>query len=93
MRRVRFSRGKQREFLNVVIKRLNAPSLRGILQFGFEVPYSTLKNYYSELRLLPEDFFDNLCTLARIDRAGLSFEYILGNWGQVKGGRIGKRKG
>ncbi len=91
--RIRFGKGKQRKFLDLVIERLDAPSLRGILQFGFGVPYSTLKNYYNESRLLPEDLFDEFCEVARIDKGGLSFEFIEGSWGQVKGGRVGKRKG
>jgi len=66
--------------------------LRGLLQFGFDVPYSTLKNYYNESRLLPEDLFDDLCDVARIDKAELEFEEVEENWGKVKGGKIGKRK-
>ena len=90
--RIKFARGGQRKFLDLVIERLNAPSLRGILQFGFDVPYSTLKNYYNESRLLAEDFFDDLCDVANIDKAELEFELVDKNWGKVKGGRIGKRK-
>ena len=92
MRRVRFRRGGQRKFLNLVVERLRSPSLRGVLQFGFDVPYSTLKNYFNEERLLPENFFDDLCEVAGIDKGELSFEYVEGNWGQVKGGKRGKFK-
>ena len=92
MRRVKFGEGKQREFLDLVIDRLSSPSLRGILQFGFDVPYSTLKNYYNESRLLPEYFFRDLCSVAKIGEFGLDFEIVEENWGQVKGGKIGKRK-
>ena len=92
MRRIRFNIGKQRGFLDLVIEKLNVSSLRGILQFGFNVPYSTLKNYYNESRLLPEDLFDDLCEVARIDKLELSFEFVDGNWGRVKGGRVRKRK-
>jgi len=90
MRRIRFNRGEQRKFLNLVVEKLNAPSFRGILQFGFNVSYSALKNYCNESRLLSEDFFDDLCEVARIDKSDLSFEYVGGNWGQVKGGKVGK---
>ena len=93
MRRIKFKKGEQRKFLNLVVEKLNAPSLRGILQFGFSVPYSTLKNYYSELRLLPEDLFDDFCELAKIDVSKLNFKFINNNWGKIKGGRIKKRKG
>ena len=93
MDRVKFDKGKQREFLNLVVKNLRCVSLRGILQFGFEIPYSSLKNYYSERRLLPRDFFDDLCHIAKIDVDKLGVEYLGGNWGQVRGGKKSKRKG
>ena len=90
--RIKFRRGGQRKFLDLVVVRLRSPSVRGILQFGFDVPYSTLKNYYNESRLLPGDLFDDLCEVARIDRSKLRFEEVGENWGKVKGGKLGKRK-
>ena len=90
--RVRFEKGKQREFLNLVVEKLSCRSLRGILQFGFDINYSSLKNYYTERRLLPKNFFENLCYLIKIDKMGLEKKYINGNWGKVKGGRKSKRK-
>ncbi len=78
--------------MDLIIDKLNVPSLRGILQFGFSTSYSTLKNYYNESRLLPEDLFDDLCEIARVDKNSLNFDYVEGNWGQVKGGVISKRK-
>ena len=92
MKRIRFRKGEQRKFLDLIIERLDAPSMRGILQFGFDVPYSTLKNYYNESRLLPGNLFDDFCEVARIDKRELSFEFVGENWGKVKGGKIGKRK-
>jgi len=91
MNRIRSKLGGQKKFLDLVIARLRSPSLRGILQFGFGVPYSTLKNYYNEDRLLPEDFFDDLCEVAGVDKNELEFEIVGGGWGQVKGGKLGKR--
>jgi hypothetical protein len=91
MRRIRFEKMKQREFLDLVIEKLNSPSLRGILQFGFVVPYSTLKNYYNELRLLPEDFFRDICEVAKINDSELEFDIIDENWGKIKGGKKSKR--
>ena len=91
MRRIKFLGKSQRDFLDLVIQRLNSPSLRGLLQFGFDVKYSTLKDYYNGSRLLSEEFFDDLCDVARIDKDWLDFEYVDSNWGQVKGGGIGKR--
>ncbi len=92
MRRVKFSgKGMQRKFIGRALKRINCPSLRSIRQFGFDIPYSTLKNYFTEKRLLPEDFFMDLCYLAKIDINSLKVSYMESNWGQVKGGK--KRKG
>ncbi len=85
--RIKFRRGGQRAFLNLVVKKLNSPSLRGILQFGFGVPYSTLKNYYNESRVLPEGLFDDLCIVSKIDKSTLKFKIIDENWGKVKGGK------
>jgi hypothetical protein len=92
MRRVKFDKGGQRKFLDLVVERLDAPSLRGILQFGFGVPYSTLRNYYNESRLLPEDLFLDMCDLAGVDFGDLRIEFVDENWGKIKGGKIGKRK-
>ncbi len=88
--RVLFKPGKQREFLDLVARRLNCTSVRGILQFGFNINYNSLKNYYIERRLLPAGFFNDICHLAKIDVKKLNVRYINGNWGQIKGGRKGK---
>ena len=90
--RIKFSRGKQREFLDLVVERMSAVSLRSLLQFGVDTNYSSLKNYYTERRFLPEDLFDNLCHLAKIDVEDLDVEKLGDYWGQTKGGRIGKVK-
>tara|TARA_B100001971_G_C17904361_1_gene389605 strand:- start:292 stop:564 length:273 start_codon:yes stop_codon:yes gene_type:complete len=89
--RVKFKSGEQRKFLDLVISKLNCISLRGILQFGFDISYSSLKNYYTERRLLPQDFFKDLCYLAKINVNRLNVEYLKDNWGRVKGGKNGKR--
>ncbi len=90
--RVKFKKGEQRKFLNLVVFRLNCISLRGILQFGFNIKYSSLKNYHLERRLLPRDFFENLCYLAKINIDSLNVEYVNENWGQIKGGKKSKRQ-
>jgi len=90
--RIRFEKGKQRKFLDLVIERTSSPSLRGLLQFGLETNYSTLKNYYNESRLLPENLFDELLEFARMSREDVDFELVNENWGKVRGGKIGKRK-
>ncbi len=86
MRRVKFSQGGQRVFLKLVLEKLNCPSLRSFEQFGFDIPYSTLKNYFNESRLLPFGFFKDLCALAHIEISSLSISYLDKYWGQVKGG-------
>ncbi len=87
MVRVRFKKGMQKEFLKRVIVILNSPSLRGLLQFGFDIPYSTLKSYFQEYRLMPAGLFNDLCYLAKINPAELGVEYLEDNWGQVLGGK------
>ena len=91
--RIKFlKKGKQREFLDLVIEKLRAPSLRGLLQFGFDVKYSTLKNYYNEDRLIPRDLVVDFCEVSGVSFEGLDVEEVSENWGRVLGGRKGKRK-
>jgi hypothetical protein len=86
--RVRFLRkGGQRAFLDFVIDRLKVKSLRGVLQFGVDVNYSTLKNYYNESRLMPRDLVLEFCEVSDIDFVALGIEEVAENWGQMKGGR------
>tara|TARA_Y100000310_G_C20247975_1_gene607734 strand:- start:246 stop:521 length:276 start_codon:yes stop_codon:yes gene_type:complete len=87
--RVKFKSGEQRKFLDLVINRLNCISLRGILQFGFDISYNSLKSYYIERRLLPRDFFEDLCHISKINVKKLDVEYLEDNWGRVKGGKRG----
>ena len=85
--RIRFlEKGGQRAFLDLVIEGLKVSSLRGILQFGFDVPYSTLKNYYVGARLMGEDLVREMCDLSGVDFEGLEIERVEENWGQRKGG-------
>jgi hypothetical protein len=91
MRRVKFRKGEQRKFLQKVLENVNCPTLRAFLQFGFDVPYSTLKNYYSEVRLLPENFFNSLIKFGEIDLNDFNFEFVENNWGQVKGGKTSRK--
>ena len=89
--RVKFASGEQRKFIDLIIGKVNSPSLRGLLQFGLNVPYSTLKNYYIEDRLLSEDLFSDLCDLARLDKTSFEVTFLEDSWGKVKGGRKSKR--
>jgi len=92
MQRIRFRPGEQKKFLKKVIEELNAPSLRGLLQFGITAKYSTLKNYYNESRTLPFNVFNELCMLANIDQSTISKEMLSEHWGKTKGGKLSKRK-
>jgi len=80
----------QRAFLNLIIEKLRAPSLRGLLQFGFNVKYSTLKNYYVGDRLMPRDLVVDFCEVSGIEMGELEVEELGENWGKVKGGRKSK---
>ncbi len=92
MERVLFTKGMQRKFLDLVIENLNCLSLRGILQFGFDVKYSSLKNYYTERRLLPKDFFELLCQISKLNILDFDIKYLPEEWGRIKGGKISKRR-
>jgi len=85
--RIKFKKGEQRKFLQKVLEKSGSPSLRELVRRGFDVPYSTLKNYFSEQRFLPEDLFRDLIKFADLDAKDFSFEIVGENWGQSKGGR------
>jgi hypothetical protein len=89
--RVKFRKGMQRRFLKKILTNVNCPSLRAFLQFGFDVPYSTLKNYYCESRCLPNGLFEELCSFGKIDKADLKFSLIDDNWGRIDGGKKSRR--
>ena len=83
--------GGQRKFLKSVIDKMNISSLRGLLQFGFDVNYSTLKNYYNESRLIPKGLVEDFCSLSGIDFENLDVQEVEENWGRVKGGKVERR--
>jgi len=90
--RVKFGKGKQREFLKKVLEKTNCPSLKELINRGIEVNYSTLKNYFNEERLMLEEFFKELITFSGLNEGDFNVEVVDENWGQAKGGKIGKRK-
>jgi hypothetical protein len=89
MERIKLKGISQKKFLDICIAKLDCVSLRGLLDYGFGVKYDALKSYYSGRRLLPKDFFDNLIVISKVGR--VDFEVVSSNWGQVKGGKKGKR--
>jgi len=89
--RVKFEKGKQREFLKEVLKRANSPSLRELRKRGLDVSYSTFKNYYNEDRTLPLDLFEQLLVLSNLNRNDFDFEILDDNWGRIKGGKKSRK--
>jgi len=85
--KAKFSKGKQREFINEVLVKIGCPSLRELFNRGLGVSYSSLKNYYSERRLMSLILVEDLCKVSGIEIGSLNFEIFSENWGQIKGGR------
>lgn len=85
--RVKFRTGEQRKFLMKVVGNSFSPSLRALRQFGLKVNYQTLKSYFNENRTLPEDLFNDLCHIGKMNPVDLKVRYLKENWGQVKGGK------
>ena len=82
--RIKFKKGKQRKFLEKVMGEINSPSLIE-LSTRMGINYSSLKNYFSEVRLLPESLFNDLIYL--IKKKKWNVEILEDNWGKIKGGK------
>jgi hypothetical protein len=89
MLRVKFKSGFQRKFIQEVLGKVNSPSLRELGR-RLNVNYSTLKNYFNEDRCLPENLFNDLCYISKINKENFRVGYLDENWGQVKGGKSKK---
>ncbi|MEM3112941.1 MAG: hypothetical protein QXI33_00770 [Candidatus Pacearchaeota archaeon] len=90
--RVKFlEKNGQRKFMKDVLVSTNCPSLRSFGQFGLDIPYSTMKNYYSEKRIIPKNLFDKLCYMAKFNNKNFKIEFVSDYWGQSKGGKKSKR--
>jgi len=90
MSRINFSKGKQREFIKLIMTNSNCPSLSELSK-RILINYQTLKSYYHEDRLIPESLFSDFCYLGKVNRNRMNFKILMDNWGQVKGGKKGKR--
>jgi len=88
--KIKFAKGKQREFLKLILEKLNCPSLRE-LSNRININYSTIKNYYIERRFLGEELFDTLCILAGLNKNNFNYNPVEDNFGQIKGGRKSRR--
>lgn len=92
MTRIKFSKkGQQRTFILRVIEKSNCPSLRELAR-RIDFNYSSLKNYFSEERLLPKDLFEDFCYISQIDKKNLNYKEIEDNWGKSLGGSVKKGK-
>ena len=89
--RIKFSKGKQREFLKKVMENANCPTIKELENRLVGVTYSSLKNYFSERRCLPEDLFLDFCKLANLDKNNFSYEILDEKWGQSKGGKNSRK--
>lgn len=91
--RIKFRKGEQRKFIKIVLEDTNCPSLRELINRGFDIPYSTLKNYYSEQRNLPENLFNDLLNFARLNKSNFDFEILEENFGKIIGGKKSQKNG
>ncbi len=89
--RIKFNKGDQRKFFKQILENTNCPSLKELVNRGISVNYSTLRNYYNEERLIPEQLFRELLIFSDLDEKKLNFEIVEEYLGQIKGGKKSKR--
>lgn len=89
--RVKFSKGEQRKFIDLVLENTGCPSLRELINRGINVKYSSLKNYYIERRLLSGELFEELIGLAKLNRSDFDFGLFEDNFGQILGGKNSRK--
>jgi hypothetical protein len=90
MKRIKFSKGYQRKFIQEVIVNVNSPSLRELAR-RLNINYSKFKNYFNEERCLSETLFNDLCYISKVNKEDFEVRYLDSNWGQVKGGRKSRK--
>jgi len=88
--RIKFEKLKQRKFLDLVMQNSNCPSLAELSR-RLSVNYQSLKNYFSERRILSEEIFSDLCLIGNLQKENFQFKEINEHWGQMKGGKIGRK--
>lgn len=89
--RVKFEKGQQKKFIVNVMKKLNSVTLRD-LSNRLNLSYSSIKKYNNELRLLPFGLFEDLCKVCDLNKKLLNVTFLEDNWGQIKGGKLRKKK-
>jgi len=85
-RRIKLDKGKQRELIAIMANKLGSVKK---LSKELSVPYSTLKGYFEEVRLLPENLFNKITDYLGINKNRLNMRYLDSNWGSVLGGKKG----
>jgi len=85
--RAKLSKKKQREFLVKVMQEVGSPSLFELSR-RIDVNYSTMKNYFNGDRLFPKELYENLIKISGLKCRA---EFVENNWGQIKGGKKGRR--
>ena len=88
--RTKFEKGKQRQFIKEVLISVNSPTLKD-LSVRLNISYSSIKKYFNELRLLPLDLFENLCSISNIKKDSLKIMFLENNFGQINGGKKSRR--
>ena len=88
--RIKFKKNQQRNFIKKVLENSGCLSL-GELCRRLNLNYSTMKNYFSERRVLPNLLFENLCLFGNLKKENFNFQEFSENWGQIKGGKISRK--
>jgi hypothetical protein len=83
--RIQFVKGMQRKFLLKVLEKIDCPTISELAN-RLNLNYSTLKNYFVEQRNIPENLFEDLCYISKIDKSEFKFNLLGEHWGQIKGG-------
>ncbi|MBI3334186.1 hypothetical protein HYZ97_01760 [Candidatus Pacearchaeota archaeon] len=86
MKRVKLLKGVQRDIL--LRSALKLGSLHALAN-RLGIPYSTIKNYSLETRLLPEDLFNRILSLSSLRKKDIHFSLLDANWGRVLGAKKG----
>ncbi len=89
MDRIKFQSTSQRDFIKKIMDDSGCPSLRELSR-RIDVNYSTMKNYYSEKRLLSKKVYDLLLSFSQIPSFEFEVSILEENWGQRKGGKCKK---
>jgi hypothetical protein len=85
-RRIRLQKGVQRQII------LDLSEKEGSIKklaVKIKIPYSTLKNYVLEDRMLPESLFEKLIKMTKNPTEKINVSYLDYNWGQIIGGKLG----